>query len=151
MSIFADTSFLCALYRREEGHTDRADEFMARQRQPLYVSNLVLLEFRQSARFQAFRFLRDRTPGYPMDEADRMIRLLDQNIGAGALRVAAVEWPAVHDLTEKLSREHTYRSGARLLDLMHVATALHLGGREFLTFDSQQGKIAKMAGLGVRP
>ncbi len=41
--------------------------------------------------------------------------------------------------------------GHRSLDVLHVATALHLGAREFLTFDLNQRKLASAEKLKVKP
>jgi predicted nucleic acid-binding protein len=41
--------------------------------------------------------------------------------------------------------------GHRSLDVLHVATALHLGAREFLTFDANQRKLALAENLKVKP
>jgi predicted nucleic acid-binding protein len=41
--------------------------------------------------------------------------------------------------------------GHRSLDVLHVATALHLGAREFLTFDANQRKLATAEKLKVKP
>jgi predicted nucleic acid-binding protein len=49
------------------------------------------------------------------------------------------------------SKRHTIKSGCRSFDLLHVATALHLAAKEFLTFDEKQGKLAAAAGLAVKP
>ena len=44
---------------------------------------------------------------------------------------------------------HTLTSGHRLADILHVATALHLGVSEFLTFDGNQKKLAEAEGLAM--
>lgn len=41
--------------------------------------------------------------------------------------------------------------GCRTLDIIHVAAALVLGTKEFVTFDGRQGALAKQAGLTVKP
>jgi len=43
--------------------------------------------------------------------------------------------------------------GHRSLDVLHVATALHLGAQEFLTFDANQIKLARAEKLNhpVKP
>ena len=41
--------------------------------------------------------------------------------------------------------------GCRTLDIIHVAAALVIGAREFVTFDGRQGAMAKQAGLAVKP
>ncbi len=40
---------------------------------------------------------------------------------------------------------------SRTLDIMHVAMALVIGAKEFVTFDGRQGALAKQAGLTVKP
>jgi predicted nucleic acid-binding protein len=37
-----------------------------------------------------------------------------------------------------------------LADILHVATALHLGADEFLTFDGNQKTLAEAEGLTVK-
>jgi predicted nucleic acid-binding protein len=36
-----------------------------------------------------------------------------------------------------------------LTDILHVATSLHLGAEEFLTFDANQKRLARAEGLKV--
>jgi predicted nucleic acid-binding protein len=54
-------------------------------------------------------------------------------------------------LAETISKRHTITNGHRSLDNLHVATALHLGAREFLTFDANQRKLAAAEKLKVKP
>ena len=41
------------------------------------------------------------------------------------------------------------RGRHRLADILHVATAVHLGGAQFLTFDANQKKLAEAEGMVV--
>jgi len=148
--IFADTSLLCALYREQDNSPD-ADHLMRRKIEPVHVSSLVLFEFRQSTRLQVFRYSKDRTHGFSKREAQGMLDMLQANITAGSIVVSPVEWQEVHKIAEKLSSQHTMNSGHRALDVIHVATALHLKAREFLTFDGNQSALARAAGLKVSP
>ena len=148
--IFADTSFLCALYREQDNSPD-ADRLMRQKAGPVQVSSLVLFEFRQSTRFQAFRFSKDRTQGFPKQEAQRTLDILQANIAAGGIVISPVEWQDVHSIAEKLSAQHTITGGHRTLDVLHIATALHLKAKEFLTFDGNQAELAKAVGLKVKP
>ena len=50
-----DTSFLCALYRTQD-NSDRAISYRSAMTAPLTVTHLLLWEFRQAARCQAFRY-----------------------------------------------------------------------------------------------
>lgn len=150
MSAFADTSFLCALYRVQD-NSPVAYKLAEELRESMAVSSLVLFEFRQSVRLQAFRFSKDRTQGYSPGEATRVLETLQANLGGGALVVAPADWPEVHSLAEQLSAQHTAAMGNRSIDILHVATALHIGAKQFLTLDAQQAALAKAAGLKAMP
>ena len=151
MNAFADTSLLCALYREQDNSPD-ADRFMQRESAPVHVSSLVLFEFRQSLRLQAFRFSKDRTQGFSKTEAHRMLETLQANIVAGRLMIPPIEdWAKVYSIAEELSAQHTMQGGHRSFDVLHVATALHLKSGRFMTFDIRQAALAKAAGLKVRP
>lgn len=148
MTAYPDTSFLCSLYRLQV-HSPVAAKWMQLPGGPLPVSSLLLLEFRQSVRFQARLFSFDRTKGYPPAEAARMLRDLQADLAKGILQVVASDWPDVHRIAEALSAKHTASGGHRLADILHVATALHLGFPEFLTFDANQKKLAEAEGMTV--
>ena len=146
MDAFPDTSFLCSLYRRQV-FTPKAIAFMETRTGPLTVSSLLLLEFRQSVRFQANLHARDRTKGFSRHEAAQMLRDLESDLREGVLETVPADWAAVHRIAEDLSSRHTETAGCRFADILHVATALHLGKRRFLTFDDKQGKLAAEEGL----
>lgn len=148
MNCFPDTSFLCALYRTQV-NSAQADQFMAGLTGTFGVSSLLLLEFRQSVRLQIRLHLNDRTKGFPQSEGQQMLNDLQIDLNAGLFTVTPVDWPAVHQRAEALSHAHTLSAGHRLADILHVATALHLGVREFLTFDRNQKKLAEAEGLVV--
>jgi predicted nucleic acid-binding protein len=150
MIAFPDTSFLCAFYRRQDNSPQAAAHFKAMP-EALPVSGLLLYEFRQSVRFQVWLHARDKAKGYPQAECDRALADLQTDLDTGALAVAAADWPDVHRLAETISKRHTIAGGHRSLDILHVATALHLGAREFLTFDTNQRKLAAAEKLKVKP
>jgi len=147
---FADTSLLCALYRRQD-NTDKADALVADFDEPLGISSLVAFEFRQSTRLQVFRFSNNRTQGFSKAEAEKMFSDFEEDLTSGALEVLPVDWGDVHSLAERLSARHTMAKGHRTLDVLHVATALHAGRKTFLTFDTNQAALAKAEGLVAKP
>ncbi len=150
MTAFPDTSFLCAIYRRQDNSPAAAACFKALP-EALPVSGLLLYEFRQSVRFQVWLHGRDRSKGYPQADADQALADLQDDLNTGALVVAPVDWPDVYRLAETISKRHTGAGGHRSLDILHVATALHLGAREFLSFDTNQRKLATAEKLKARP
>ena len=148
MTAFPDTSFLCSLYRQQV-HSPRAVAYVNALPSPLPVSSLLLLEFRQSVRLQTRLHTRDRTKGFPRLDATRMLQSVQADLASKEIEVIPVDWSEVHQWAENLSAQHTEANGHRLADILHVATALHLGASEFLTFDANQRLLAKAAGLVV--
>jgi predicted nucleic acid-binding protein len=116
---------------------------------PLPVSNFLLLEFRQSTRLQVKLNSSDRKKGYAQAEANLMLADLESDLRKQILKIEVVDWAIVFQLAEELSETHTARGGHRLADLVHVATAVYLEKSEFLTFDANQRRLAKAAGLSI--
>jgi len=150
MIAFADTSVICALLH-EQSTTAESEALFAELKSPITISTLVAFEFRQSSRLQNFRFSADRTQGWSARETGRMLAQFDANIAAGAFVHGAVNWPEVHALAEQYSHSHTLKRGHRTLDVLHVATAVHLRAKLFCTVDRLQSELARAVGLKVRP
>lgn len=148
MRAYPDTSFLCAMYVMQ-AHSVRAAAFFAAMSEPLHVASPTLYEFRQSTRWQAYWNGRDPTKGFPKATARAVLAKLQSNIATGAVVVVPADWPDVVSIAERLSAQHTWSEGCRAFDILHVATALHLGAAEFLTFDAKQRKLAEREGLLV--
>ena len=146
--VFPDTSFLCGL-DVPQSTSARAISLMNRQASALEVSSLLLFELRQSVQFQVFRHSKDHSQGYPLAMAQAALAALQADVKAGALHLAAVDWADVHQRAEHLSRHNTRSGGHRTVDILQVATALHLGATTFLTFDANQKNLAEAEGLVV--
>jgi predicted nucleic acid-binding protein len=145
---YPDTSFLCALYVAQST-SSRALAFMQSQPTALISTSLLLYEFRQSLHFQVFRHSKGSSQGYPMSVAQTALSTLQANISAGAFRQGQVDWADVHKIAERLAFQRTAKGGHRSFDVLHVASALHLGASNFLTFDANQKKLAEAEGLMV--
>jgi predicted nucleic acid-binding protein len=147
---YPDTSFLCGLYV-PQSTSSAAIAHYQRMKEPLHVSSLLLYEFRQSVRFQIFRHSRDASQGYSRKTGLAALAQLQANLDAGALVLVPVEWADVIATAERISGQHTTSSGHRAVDVLHVATALHLQARELLSFDLNQRTLAGTEGLIVKP
>ena len=148
MKIYPDTSFIFSLYR--EQHTSPgAVAYQKTLSEPLPVSTLLLLEFRQSVRFQNRLFEKDRSKGFSRNEGAAMLRALQSDLADSLLEMVAPDWADVHRIAEELSSKYTESGGHRLADILHVATAVHLGAEQFLTFDANQKKLAEAEGMEV--
>lgn len=148
MSIYPDTSLLCSFYRKQRT-TPRALELVENYPHPLPVSTLLLLEFRQSVRFQMRLFGKDRSKGFSKNEGAAVLRLLQSDLANGVLMMVSPDWADVHRIAEDLSFKYTETEGHRFADILHVATAIHLGAEQFFTFDLNQKRLAEAEGMIV--
>lgn len=146
MISYPDTSFLCAMFRMQ-ANSPKAAEYFAKMPEPLHVASPLLFEFRQSTRWQTFLHGKDQTKGFDRATGQATLAKLQSNIASGAIVVVPVEWADIASIAERLSAQFTWTEGYRGFDLLHVATALHLGAVEFLTFDIKQKALAEEEGL----
>ncbi len=65
------------------------------------------------------------------------------------LQLIDVRWRAVLDQAAELSHRYSPALGTRSLDVLHVASALELGCRQFVTYDGRQAKLAEACGIKV--
>jgi len=145
---YPDTSFLCAMFRSQANSVVAAAHF-AQMPEPLHVASPLLFEFRQAMRWQAFLHGKDPGKGFDRPTAQAALSKFSSNLASAAIEVVPVDWADVVSIAERLSAQYTWTEGYRGFDVIHVATALHLGVREFLTFDANQKKLAEAEGLKV--
>lgn len=145
---YADTSFLCSFYRRQE-HTPIAIALRASLKEPLHFTSLLEFEFLQAIELQVWLHSKDKGKGYSRSAANRMIADWEADVATGINRLVSFDMDAVLRLSRVLSGQTTAKGGHRTLDIFHVATAVHLGASRFLTFDARQKALAIHAGLVV--
>jgi predicted nucleic acid-binding protein len=146
--VYPDTSFLCSIYVPQR-HSATAISYMEKLEAPLGSSSLLFFEFRQSIQFQVFRHAKDKNQGYPLTTAQIALAAFQSDVKVGLYQHAAVDWADVHRVAERLAFQYTLKNGHRSFDILHVATALHIGAREFLTFDVNQKRLVEAEGLVV--
>lgn len=148
MIAYPDTSFLCSVYR-EQAFSKQADKILKSLPGPLIYTGLLEFEFRQAIELQVFLHSQDRAKGYSRHEAGLMLADWEADCARGLNRIVPCDLTAVLHLSQSLSTRHTAQGGHRTLDILHVATAVHLGAEKFLTFDARQRALATHAGLTV--
>lgn len=141
-------SFLCALYRLQANSSEAAAYFAAMPG-PLEVTTFLLYEFRQAVRFQMRLHRHDPAKGYPRAEGTKMLADLKADVISSEVITIPAPWPQVHLAAERLSELYTDANGHRSMDILHVARAIEIGAKEFLTFDANQMKLAEAEGLVV--
>jgi predicted nucleic acid-binding protein len=138
LSTYADSSFMVALYLHDV-HTP----------EPLRRMTPGNLAYSISQVGNYARHRSDRVSSTVSSQvADRIYKDLERDCDAGVWRL--VDMPAIAFATATaLGQIHVPQIGARILDTLHVASALELKAQRFWTFDERQAKLARAAGLKV--
>jgi predicted nucleic acid-binding protein len=150
MIAYPDTSFLYAIYRLQD-NSAQAAAFFKSMTEALHVSTILLYEFRQSIRFQVFRHMHNSAVGFPKAEGMKALIDMQTDLNNKVLALQPIDWSNVYPIAERLSAQHTMTTGQRAFDILHIATALHFGARDFLSFDSNQRQLAEAEGLQSKP
>lgn len=150
MTAYPDTSFLCAFYVKQS-NSPSAAAYAATMHEPLHVTAFLAYEFRQSLRFQTWRHCANPREGIAPTDAQAALFQFETDLANDVAVLAPCNFQEVFRLAEDLSKQHTSANGHRSFDVLHVATALHLGAKEFLTFDTNQRKLATAQKLRVKP
>jgi len=144
VSACADSSFFVALYVRQL-HSPAAVSSLKRLRAPLPITALNLFETRNAISLLAFRKAINHS------EHEIAHSQLIRDVTSGVFAETRVVWETVFAHAERLRAEHTVTLGVRSLDILHVAIALSLGAKTFLSFDDRQRALAMHVGLTVGP
>jgi predicted nucleic acid-binding protein len=143
LTAYPDSSFLGSLYGRDANSLTAVEQY--RRARPL----LLLTAFGEFEVINAFESLLFRAEARPM-EVQAALRALEDDIQAGAIARHPIPETAYARALE-LSHRHTRQLDSRALDILHVAIALELRADAFFTFDRRQHRLARRAGLRVRP
>jgi predicted nucleic acid-binding protein len=137
---YADPSALLKLYLREPQSRAMA-AWRSRIGRPLLVTYHGQVEMINGIGLAAHRGFIAR----PVAAA--ALAALDADFAEGRLVYANLLWRAALKRAADLSRKHTAHIGCRSLDILHVASALELGLRQFVTFDARQQLLVRAVGL----
>ena len=96
----------------------------------------------------ALRFAEFRK-GLAPGEAAMFWAEFEADRASGRLRIQVCNLADVVDEAKRISATHTLTGGHRAFDVLHVAAALVVKARQFLTFDGNQRKLAEAEGLVV--
>jgi hypothetical protein len=86
---------------------------------------------------------------YSEPEMIRSLSHVDEDFADGDLKLVDLLWRAALDKSVSLSRQHAHKLGTRSLDILHVASALELGAKRFVTYDTRQARLAEACGLNL--
>ena len=144
MDAYFDSGIIVKLYVQEATSPD-AIRLVSAYVAPYALTQWQALEVKNAIRLKAFR------AEITAAEMNRSIAAFEQDIATGRWQRPAYTAATIEQKADELSAGHSAILGCRTLDIIHVAAALVLGAKEFVTFDGRQGALAKRVGLTVRP
>jgi predicted nucleic acid-binding protein len=127
-------------------HDDRSRRFCAwrgKTSGPLVVTRHGRAELVNSVMLGVFRNVLDSAT------ARQALADLDADLADGSLALVDILWRRALDLAAELSSTHTAKLGVRTLDVLHVASAVALEKRVFVTYDDRQAALARAVKLRV--
>lgn len=153
MRVYADTSFIVRLIHPEADSPEAVAEFRRLGRPNLLFAPLHQLEVRNGIFQRAFHQKRSSSPEerrHAKREKEHALRLLDLFLTRGTFREVNTDSDFVFAQAIRLTITHSERTGAKSLDLLHIANAIELKAALFLTCDRKQASIAMAEGLNVK-
>jgi predicted nucleic acid-binding protein len=141
--IYPDSSFLISFYTPEL-ESAQVHGYMTATTPRLFFTPFHRLEVRTGLRMRVFR------KTLTSSELQVAFRKMEEDFAEGILEHTPLNWSDTLREAERLGDTHLTHVGARSGDLLHVASAVVLGAKEFLTFDQRQSKLARRAGLKVK-
>lgn len=142
MSAYFDTSVLVQWYVLEAGSAAAA-ALRTRMAPPVLLSPFHRVELTAALRLKVFR--RELSPML----ATQALGDFETEVQAGLFKPAELVLGTLCRRAEDLADAYSDQLGVRSLDVMHVASALELKCREFVTADLRQGELAKVCQLKV--
>jgi predicted nucleic acid-binding protein len=140
MILCCDTSFLFSLY-----HCD-AHSAAARKYSIQHSSSLSLSPFNRFELYNAFRFS-EFCGALPKNKSELYIASFERDLRTGYFIEIGCNLASILAEAHHVSSQYTREKGYRAFDIIHIATALHLGAKIFLTFDQKQRILAKSQGF----
>ena len=138
----ADTSFLFSLYGNDSKTTD-AVKWSIQNNEVIWITSLNHFELINALRFaECRRFI-------GAGDSDRFAADFLTDIQSGRLIERPCDFAGILSEASRISLAHTLTGGHRGFDILHVAAARIIGATHFLTFDTNQKRLAENEGLVV--
>lgn len=141
--IYLDTSAFIKLYFLEDG-SEYVQRCVMEQNHPLPFWEIQEMELINACHLKVF------WGDISAAEADVQIQRMASRLHRGQYYVPEINRGALMNAFRNLSRQ-TPQFGCRSMDILHVACALQISPRFFISYDRRQRELADHAGLTVRP
>ena len=150
MRLYVDANVLVRLYLSSEGSEARSLVMSAECRRawPLPVTSLLRCEIGNAIQRMAYESHHGSAFRFTREGAAASWGEFTQHLDEGEfLKNIALTIEQIVDDFERLVARHTAKHGFRTYDILHVASALHLGCDTFWSFDAKALKLARLEGL----
>jgi predicted nucleic acid-binding protein len=141
--VYADSSFLVAVYV-EGSNTLHARSYLAKNPQPICITSFSKSEVQHALRMLAFQKHID------LAGMTRALLQFERDEIEGFYEISPVDPEDLFLKTSQLSNRHAVESGVRYLDMLHIASAVLVKAKRFLTFDLRQRKLAQIIGMEIK-
>jgi predicted nucleic acid-binding protein len=142
--VYFDSGVIVKLYVPEPNSAE-AIRLVTAARPPAPLTDWQAIEVRNALRLKRFRG--EITPS----QLRSALRAFAEDERLGRWQRPVLDLGETIRRAEVISRKLAPALGCRTLDIVHVAAALILGMRDFVSFDGRQRQLAKKVGLRVRP
>jgi predicted nucleic acid-binding protein len=143
MDAYFDSAIIIKLYVQEV-NSAHAIGLVSAYPAPAPLTTWQALEVKNATRLKAFR------KEISASEMAQSIAAFEQDIAAKRWIRPDYSVAAIDQKAEELSASHAATLGCRTLDIIHVAAAVVIGVRDFVTFDNRQAALARLSGLTVK-
>lgn len=147
MMVYADTNYLTRLYlQRPESAV--AEDLLSTRLPVLPVTWLTRLELINAFELSVLIGFGVARSNVTRELAAACQRQFRDDLAQGvAMRLVEISPAALAARFEEIALRYSARHGFRAYDILHVASALELGCRNFWSFDKKTSKLAKLEGL----
>lgn len=151
MRAYVDANVLVRLYLNFDGSNEARDlthGVEARKCWPLPATTLLCLEVNNALQRMAYEHRGSGQWRISPEGAAAARGDFEEDLESGTvLRPITVSLEEIAPQFDALVTRHTAKHGFRTYDLLHVASALHLGCDTFWSFDAKALKLARLEGL----
>ena len=141
---FTDASFLVSFFAHDDC-SPKAVRWWLQSNAVLTASRLVLFEAENSIRTMPLEAKCNAA------EATWAVEKMKRAIAEGLIEVREPRMRRLYPAALRLRIYHSANKRFGAMDILHVATALHLGAGEFVSFDTRQRDLAEAEGMKVLP
>ena len=149
MRCYADTSFIGQFLVPDFATAAARAVFQRLHRPPLLYTGLHELELTNLLHLRIFAAGSSAERSRSRAETALAARRLQHMMQTAMLQQTPLDWEKAASQAAEYSARHSGRIGTRALDILHVAAAVSLNARLFLTCDRRQAALAKAVGLKV--